>query len=490
MTIAIAVLAVTLRVLMLLSAKSLWGDEWFSIELAQKSFRDVFLGSVHDVHPPAYFLALHGMIRLFGNTEWMYRLISFLAGIALVGTIYFLAKVIFGKRAALYAFFLTALSPYLLQSSNEIRSYALLALLASLTLLFYTQALREPQRLAWRLGYAVSAVTAIYVEHYAWFVVLATGVTLFFERIHQRERKDLWRAFFCVSIAGSASLALAAYQAVFHEHMFETYRIREFWSAAILLKKIIGVPWHFTNGYYFSMITVDRVFYYLRHSPVFWMSIISTSTAAMLLVFSFKRLFSKDRALFVLAGMVLIFPTVFLILFYSIRLQARYLIFSAPIFFVMIGGALATLQRKNLRNAALLILSTAAVIGSAHTLLLKTDAVHKEDYKELISYVFLRAKREDVVCGLSPQVRYYRKQLGFEGRAIVVPELGDLSPVITRSAKRVWVLDQLNMHEEVWRRNYEQIKIRLASLGFFPAQAPYRFGGDEGLVVLYLFERR
>ena len=191
-----------------------------------------------------------------------------------------------------------------------------------------------------------------------------------------------------------------------------------------------------------------------------------------------------------MAGTFLVLPTFMLLFFYPIRLDARYLSFAAPIFFVLLGEGLASVRIKVFMIPVLILLSGTAIAGSLNNVFLKTDPVHKEDYRGLITAVFSQANEGDVVCGLSVQVRYYRGRLGFEDSAVVVPELGDLSPEVTRSARRVWVLDQLNMHDEVWQRNYEQIKILLAALGFTPAQEPYRYGGPEGLVVLYLFERR
>ena len=52
MILLIFVAGLALRTLMLLSEKSLWGDEFFSIELAVKPFAQVFMGAIHDVHPP------------------------------------------------------------------------------------------------------------------------------------------------------------------------------------------------------------------------------------------------------------------------------------------------------------------------------------------------------------------------------------------------------------------------------------------------------
>lgn len=482
--------AVVLRLAMWLSPKSLWGDEWFSIGLAVRPLKEVFLGSLHDVHPPLYFLTLHGLIRCFGESELVFRSVSFLSGALTVAVVYLIARDVFGDRSAMGALFLTAVSPYCLQSSNEIRGYALLGLAASMTIFFFIRALNDPGRFLWRAGYVFSSVLSIYVEHYAWFVVWATAGALFCENIAGRPRKELWRALGLILAAGTASLALIGYQAVFGEHMFEGYRLREYLFAAVLVKKAVGILWHFTNGYYFSMLTVEKIELHLRHTPFFWVSAASAVTAGVLVLRALKDLFFKNRSVFTLASIVLLFPTLNLLFFYPIRLNARYLSFASPFFFVLLGGGLETLRKKSVKILALALLSGTAVFGSLHAISLKTDPAHKEDYRGLITYVFSKAGEGDVVCGLSGQVRYYGKQLVSKSRAIVAPELADLSPEVTRSARRVWVLDQLNMHDHVWRRNYEQIKVLLERLGFVPAQEPYRYGGEEGLIVLYLFERR
>ncbi len=487
---ALFILAMVFRLAMWLSPKSLWGDEWFSYGLALEPLKEVMRGSIYDVHPPLYFLMLHGLVQSFGQSEQVFRFISLISGTAIAAMIYWIARDVFGERSALSALFLTAISPYWLQSSNEIRSYALLGLAASMTVFFFIRALREPERFIWRAGYVVSATLAIYVEHYAWFVVCATATALLGEKACGRPRKELWRALRLTLVAGIPSLVLIAYQSVFREHMFEGYRLREYWSFAVLAKKAAGILWHFTNGYYFSMLTVEKIDFHLRHTPFFWISAASTFTAGVLTARALRDLFFKNRSYFTIAVMLLGFPTLILLFFYPIRLDARYLSFSSPFFFVLLGGGLTSLRGKAIKVLAWILLSGTAIFGSLNTISLKTDPAHKEDYRGLITYVFSKTDNGDVVCGLSGQVRYYRKRLGFRDRAVVVSELGDLDPVVTRSAKRIWVLDQLNMHDAVWQRNYEHIKALLTLLGFTPAQAPYRYGGDEGLVVLYLFERK
>ena len=490
MTILFFILALVLRAAMWLSPKSLWGDEWFSVGLALRPFGEVFWGSIQDVHPPLYFLALHVLIQIFGEAETVYRLISFLAGATTVVVIYQLAREFFDEHAARTVLFLTAISPYWLQSSNEIRSYALLGLAASLTLLCFIRALREPDRSLWRRAYFAAAIFAVYVEHYAWFVVGATAVALAFSSIQRRERKKLFGTLGWIFFAGAPSLALIAYQAVFREHMFESYRMKEYYSISILVKKAVGVLWHFTDGYFFSMITLERILEYSRGSFFFWVSAATAFVASVLSPRALLNLFFESRVFFILGVTLLFFPSLFLLALYPIRLDARYLSFAAPLFFVLLGSGLSRVRNFWLRILLLALLSCTAMVGSAQAIWLRTDSAHKEDYQGLIQYVFSNTESEDVVTGLSGQVRYYRKRLAFADRAIVIPELGDLTLKNTRTAHRVWVLDQLNMHDAVWQRNYEQIKSILDGLGFRPARGPSRYGGEEGLVVSYLFERK
>ena len=140
MAILIFFVGFLLRFLMLRSEKSLWGDEWYSVELAQKSIREVFAIVTEDVHPPFFYAALNLLVRWLGFHEWVLRLIPFSAGVGTVFLAYALGRKITGDRkSGLLSSFLVALSPYWLQLSNEIRSYSLLGFLSCLGTLLFLQ---------------------------------------------------------------------------------------------------------------------------------------------------------------------------------------------------------------------------------------------------------------------------------------------------------------------------------------------------------------
>src|SRR5688572_7759076 len=95
---ALAVCAIS--VLAGLGASSLFVDEVLSWQAARLP-----AGEIHDkvladeVAPDTYFLGLHGWIVAFGDSEWVMRLPSALAAIALVGAVWWLAVAVAGRRA-------------------------------------------------------------------------------------------------------------------------------------------------------------------------------------------------------------------------------------------------------------------------------------------------------------------------------------------------------------------------------------------------------
>lgn len=112
---------------------SAWFDESFSLHFASMPLGDMFGLIVHDVHPPLYLFLLNIWLKVFGTTLEMARLFSVLTGTLLVPVIFLLGKSVFGKRTALVAAALTALSPILLFHSGEARMYPLLLLLTALS---------------------------------------------------------------------------------------------------------------------------------------------------------------------------------------------------------------------------------------------------------------------------------------------------------------------------------------------------------------------
>lgn len=154
--------------------RELWLDESHSALLAGMPVRQLLAFVRGDVHPPLYFLLLHGWTRLAGDSPAALRGFSLLASVAAGLAFAGLVLRVFGRRpAAVLAAWLFWLSPVLFYYSVEVRMYALATLwwvlaLAALDRLLWTA---PPSRRA-LLGFVLAAAAAFYT-HYAALFALA-----------------------------------------------------------------------------------------------------------------------------------------------------------------------------------------------------------------------------------------------------------------------------------------------------------------------------
>jgi mannosyltransferase len=116
-----------------LAGQSLWSDEGNSVALAQTGLGEIASRTALDIHPPLYYWLLHGWMRIFGQSEIAVRSMSAVTGVLLVAVVYLLGTRLFDRRVGLLAAFIAAVSPFQVYYAQEARMYALLALLAALT---------------------------------------------------------------------------------------------------------------------------------------------------------------------------------------------------------------------------------------------------------------------------------------------------------------------------------------------------------------------
>ena len=114
-----------------IDAQSFWNDEGNSARIAERTLDLILEGAAGDIHPPGYYLLLHGWRALFGQSEFALRSLSAVAGLALVIFTYLLGRHLFGEATGLTAAFLGAISPFAVCYSQEARMYALLAALSA-----------------------------------------------------------------------------------------------------------------------------------------------------------------------------------------------------------------------------------------------------------------------------------------------------------------------------------------------------------------------
>ena len=158
-----------------LGSESLWLDEAFSVQMAHSSLSTIVDETSRDVHPPLYYVALKGWVRLTGLSEAGARSMSVVLSLLAIVAVYRLGSLLFSRKTGLLAAFFAAVSPFQIEFSQEARMYALLAFLSVLSLFFFVRLLTANARSRWWLlpAYVVSTALMLYTQAYSTFIIAA-----------------------------------------------------------------------------------------------------------------------------------------------------------------------------------------------------------------------------------------------------------------------------------------------------------------------------
>lgn len=110
---------------------NIWWDEGIGIWLARMPLWDSVAWTAGDVHPPLYYLCLHIWRSLAGEGEFSLRFLSVILSLLTVPLIYQLGKMLGGSETGFLAALLLTISRFSIWWAQEIRMYALAALLAT-----------------------------------------------------------------------------------------------------------------------------------------------------------------------------------------------------------------------------------------------------------------------------------------------------------------------------------------------------------------------
>ena len=186
--IAILFLALALRLLGI-SHRQMWFDEaYFYIQaedglgaFLESTVTPTEVGDAADNHPPGYFTLLWAWMQVFGSSTLAARLFSVFSGLGVVAFVYMLGRRLFGDQAARAAAFLTAISPFQIHFSQEVRMYALYAFfLVGATYVFW-RALETKKTADWGL-FALLAALAQYTHSLALFYLVPLALIPFIQR--------------------------------------------------------------------------------------------------------------------------------------------------------------------------------------------------------------------------------------------------------------------------------------------------------------------
>lgn len=160
-----------------LTAASLFTDEAFTFAIAARPVpglvHDV---TVHDFHPPLFYLVTHAALATLRWMPWDYRYLILPCGLVTIVGTWTCARTLFGETVAAIAALLVALSPALVVYDRLYRMYAPLVSLSVVSwwLLLAAQTARAGrQRWWWWAGYTGAILLLAYTQ-YLGLLVIAT----------------------------------------------------------------------------------------------------------------------------------------------------------------------------------------------------------------------------------------------------------------------------------------------------------------------------
>jgi 4-amino-4-deoxy-L-arabinose transferase-like glycosyltransferase len=190
------VLATALR-LPALSSKPLWYDEAFAVLFAATGPKAMAYGTLAveqgvaaDVHPIGYYSLLWSWMSLFGSSGMAVRLLSVILGVVTVYVGYRLASWLFGSRLGGMAGLALAIAPFQVHYSQEVRMYALMALLLLGAALMFRRACLENRLRDWA-AFAILSALAQYTHTLSAFFLLPLALIPLWERHWKNARRTV-----------------------------------------------------------------------------------------------------------------------------------------------------------------------------------------------------------------------------------------------------------------------------------------------------------
>jgi len=197
---SILILAALLRLLQL-GSESLWWDEFVTVAIVRLDWGAFWWVLSHkEANMGLYYCLLRLWINL-GESEFVLRSLSALAGVLAVGLVYVLGKRLFDTKVGLMGAALLATNAFHIQYSQEARGYSLMVLLTALSSLFFLRAIEHSSRNEWA-GYILTATLAVYTHFFSVLVLGAHWVWV----ILVRRRNIPWRGLLVAVLAISMLL--------------------------------------------------------------------------------------------------------------------------------------------------------------------------------------------------------------------------------------------------------------------------------------------
>ena len=447
MWIILILLAGTALRLYRLDFQSLRNDELSSWARSQHNTLQQVIdrGAIPDCHPPGYYIMLHYIIRIFGDSEIALRGLSVLTGILSIFLTFLLGKQLFSSGTGLFAAALMAFMYNPIYYSRDARMYSPL-MLFTLAAAYFTVCIsmrmkkHEPVPSRYIGGLVICATAASYVHYFGLlFVLLLLGLfSLKSLRAHEQP-------FFLFSGLVIVITYLPWWREFFND---------------LTASKAIGIPVRLKTIASFANFMFHGVYLLLA------VCVLLVATAVVLLRRE-PRLRSRDlllsRELGLAAWILIPFGFVFIKSLLFAPTYANYtLIFCLPPAYLLVSRAIERVSsRGGVRITILLALLT---LSLAHTIYGESfyTRAHKQQFKQATRVI---ADHEaDVPNAIviayawsNLYIDYYLKKFGSRhrvdlvaGKAEDIPRLKEL--LSGRAPEYIWFINAHRVPEDAFVR--------------------------------------
>ena len=368
-----------------LDGQSLWRDEVDVIRFAGWPLGQLAQSMTLAQHNgPLYYLFMRGWLTLAGDSEFALRFMSLCSGALAVPLTWRVAEPLVGRRAALMAALLIATSPYLVWYAQDGKMYATVGALTLLAMWCWWRAL-EGGHFGWWTGAVVAGALSLYLHLLSALMIPVYVLVVVVNWPRHRRRWRRWLA--TLGLLTLPYLPLAAWQLPL---VWTTHQTgHTFVPLGEMLSWLLGL---YARG-------VAMVGEWPVMVPFLFALLLGVFAPGVHLSFSTWR----ARLFLVLWGFL---P---MVLVYAISLRAplfepRYLIFTAPAFYVLAARGMVALWRLTRPMGGVLL--AAVVAFSLLGIAVQTARPLKSDFRAAAAFVAARYRNGEPIIFQMPYIRY------------------------------------------------------------------------------------
>jgi len=141
----------------------------------------------NDPHSSLYYMAVYVYSIFFGDGKSL-RILSVCFSMLSLGILYHLSRLLFDRRASVYALLIMMFNPFHLWFAQEARAYAMTSFLILLVTYVYIQALQTNKRFYW-ICFPIASALTLFSSYNSVLLLMATGVAIFFKCYRQHALK-------------------------------------------------------------------------------------------------------------------------------------------------------------------------------------------------------------------------------------------------------------------------------------------------------------